>query len=75
MEVPGVEADDVMGTLGVMATKAGFKTVMSTGDKDMAHQPDEGIRNWDLGDEWQKFTGLPFLYAAWLVHENIDKQE
>ena len=34
--VPGVEADDVIGTLAVQATKAGLKTVISTGDKDMA---------------------------------------
>ncbi len=36
IEVKGVEADDVMGTLGVMASKAGFDTVISTGDKDLA---------------------------------------
>lgn len=36
MIVPGVEADDVIGTLAVQATKAGLNTVISTGDKDMA---------------------------------------
>jgi len=34
--VPGVEADDVIGTLAVQATKSGLNTVISTGDKDMA---------------------------------------
>jgi len=34
--VPGVEADDVIGTLAVQATAAGLNTVISTGDKDMA---------------------------------------
>ncbi|MEW8628058.1 MAG: DNA polymerase I [Candidatus Thiodiazotropha sp.] len=34
--VPGVEADDVIGTLAVQATEAGMETVISTGDKDMA---------------------------------------
>ncbi len=43
LEVPGVEADDVMGTLGVMATDAGFKTVMSTGDKDMAQLVNDDV--------------------------------
>jgi len=33
---PGVEADDVIGTLAVQATAAGLNTVISTGDKDMA---------------------------------------
>ncbi|MCW8900844.1 MAG: DNA polymerase I [Gammaproteobacteria bacterium] len=34
--VPGVEADDVIGTLSDQATAAGIDTVISTGDKDMA---------------------------------------
>lgn len=32
----GVEADDVIGTLAVMAEKAGMQVVISTGDKDLA---------------------------------------
>ncbi|MFK8010773.1 MAG: DNA polymerase I [Marinicellaceae bacterium] len=43
LEKTGVEADDVMGTLGVMATKAGFKTVISTGDKDLAQLVDDDV--------------------------------
>ncbi|MET0009484.1 MAG: 5'-3' exonuclease H3TH domain-containing protein, partial [Candidatus Thiodiazotropha sp. 6PLUC4] len=34
--VSGVEADDVIGTLASQATDEGVKTVISTGDKDMA---------------------------------------
>jgi len=34
--VPGVEADDVIGTLSVQATEKGYSTIISTGDKDMA---------------------------------------
>ena len=34
--VPGVEADDVIGTLSEQATRLGIDTVISTGDKDMA---------------------------------------
>ena len=34
--VPGVEADDVIGTLSEQAAEAGIDTVISTGDKDMA---------------------------------------
>jgi DNA polymerase I len=36
LQVPGVEADDVIGTLARQATAAGMKTLVSTGDKDMA---------------------------------------
>ena len=34
--IPGVEADDVIGTLATQAAAAGMVTVISTGDKDMA---------------------------------------
>ncbi len=34
--VDGVEADDVIGTLAKMAEQAGIRTIISTGDKDMA---------------------------------------
>src|SRR5260370_4911315 len=36
LRVPGVEADDVIGTLAKQAADAGFKVLISTGDKDMA---------------------------------------
>lgn len=41
--IDGVEADDVIGTLCVNATKGGFKTVVSTGDKDMAQLVNESV--------------------------------
>ncbi|MBU3616066.1 DNA polymerase I [Polynucleobacter sp. JS-Polo-80-F4] len=34
--VSGVEADDVIGTLSCQATQAGWETIISTGDKDLA---------------------------------------
>ncbi|SNX28021.1 DNA polymerase I [Polynucleobacter meluiroseus] len=34
--VSGVEADDVIGTLASQATEAGWETIISTGDKDLA---------------------------------------
>ena len=36
LRVPGVEADDVIGTLATRGADAGFKVLISTGDKDMA---------------------------------------
>jgi len=36
LRVPGVEADDVIGTLARQGADAGFKVLISTGDKDMA---------------------------------------
>jgi DNA polymerase-1 len=44
LQISGVEADDVIGTLATMARDAGFEVVISTGDKDMAQLVDEQIR-------------------------------
>ena len=41
--VPGVEADDVIGTLAVQAAQKGLDVVISTGDKDMAQLVNEKI--------------------------------
>lgn len=41
--IEGVEADDVIGTLAVAASKANQKALISTGDKDMAQLVDDNI--------------------------------
>lgn len=41
--VEGVEADDVIGTLAVQASRSGKNVLISTGDKDMAQLVDENI--------------------------------
>ena len=42
--VPGIEADDVIGTLATQAHQAKLLTVISTGDKDMAQLVSEHVR-------------------------------
>ncbi len=41
--VPGVEADDVIGTLAVMAAAQGIEVIVSSGDKDLSQLVDEHI--------------------------------
>ncbi|QGU33957.1 DNA polymerase I [Thermochromatium tepidum] len=41
--VPGVEADDVIGTLSTQAAALGLPTLISTGDKDLAQLVDEHV--------------------------------
>lgn len=28
---------------------------------------------YDMGEEWKSFTGLPFMYAAWVANKEIDQ--
>jgi DNA polymerase I len=43
LRIPGVEADDVIGTLARRAAQGGLRVVISTGDKDMAQLVDDRI--------------------------------
>src|SRR6478672_2890353 len=43
LEVPGVEADDVIGTLACEATRLGIRTVISSGDKDLTQLVDPHV--------------------------------
>jgi DNA polymerase-1 len=54
LEVPGVEADDVIGTLATRGLKEGYDVILITGDKDFmqlvtkqARDPQPGIIIWD----------------------------
>ena len=43
LEVPGIEADDAIGTLARVAAQAGVDVVVSTGDKDLAQLVNERV--------------------------------
>ncbi len=43
LSVPGIEADDAIGTLCKVAARAGYRVIVSTGDKDLAQLVDEQV--------------------------------
>ncbi len=43
LSVPGIEADDVIGTLARTAARQGIETIVSSGDKDMSQLVDEHV--------------------------------
>jgi chorismate dehydratase len=48
--------------------------VLMIGDHGLAADP--GTREpWDLGKEWVRWTGLPFVFAVWLVRPGFDATE
>jgi DNA polymerase-1 len=59
VSIEGVEADDVIGTLASLASNAGMRTVVSTGDKDMAQlvNPHVGLVN-TMSEEWLDEEGV-----------------
>jgi chorismate dehydratase len=35
----------------------------------------EGCRFWDLGEAWTEWTGLPFVYAVWVLRRELPRAE
>lgn len=54
LTVPGVEADDVIGTLAVQAEKAGMDVVLVSGDKDLLQLIGKQVRMFDPGKDESK---------------------
>ena len=75
LQVEGVEADDVIGTLARRAAENGMSTLVSTGDKDLAQLVDERVTlvntmsntTLDRAGVEEKFGVPPERIADWLA--------
>ncbi len=75
LQVAGVEADDVIGTLTRQATAKGLPVLIVSGDKDLAQLVDERVRMLDtmknvvtdVAGVEQKFGVPPALIVDWLA--------
>jgi len=43
------------------------------GDRTFGRKDDFAFA-YDMGEEWKKFTGLPFMYAAWVANKEISNE-
>jgi len=46
--------------------------IVLIGDRTFGRKEDYAFA-YDMGEEWKKFTGLPFMYAAWVANREIDQ--
>ncbi len=53
-----------------IADEADADGYLLIGDIALSHAP-PGLEILDLGEEWTDFTGLPFIYAFWLLREGV----
>ncbi|MDB5947616.1 MAG: polA, partial [Ramlibacter sp.] len=82
LHVPGVEADDVIGTLSCMATERGIHTVISSGDKDLSQLVNDHVmvidtmndRKRDVAGVEAEFGVPPSLMVDYqtLVGDSVD---
>lgn len=45
--------------------------VLLIGDRAMRVGKSDFTRSWDLGQEWSRWTGLPFVFAMWIARPGI----
>ncbi|MEJ5990236.1 DNA polymerase I [Ramlibacter sp. PS3R-8] len=65
LNVPGVEADDVIGTLACMGTQAGMVTIISSGDKDMSQLVNEHVTVIDtMNDRRRDMAGVEVEFGV-----------
>ena len=58
--------------IGASADRLAVDAVLLIGDRGI--QPPSGRfpRMWDLGEEWTRWTGLPFVFAMWVARADVD---
>lgn len=49
--------------------------ILLIGDPAMKFQAPPEIHVLDLGEEWKRQTGLPFVYALWVAREGVDLED
>lgn len=68
----GVEPRPISFPLGTATTEITADALLMIGDRAM-HPPMESfLAEWDLGAEWYRWTGLPFVFAMWVTREGVD---
>ena len=44
------------------------------GDRGMIEPSEELAFSWDLGEEWSRWTGLPFVFALWAARPHVEAE-
>lgn len=66
--LPGERRFEI-GPIGLAEGLANYDAMLRIGDKALFEEPPAGSHVYDLGEMWTAHTGLPFLFAAWVVRQ------
>jgi chorismate dehydratase len=61
--------------LGADISESEADAVLLIGDRGMAAVNGKFDFVWDLGERWNAWTGLPFVFALWIARPNLDHPE
>jgi chorismate dehydratase len=55
---------------GLDASRA--DAVLLIGDRAIQSSGSDAVETWDLGQKWFEWTGLPFVFAAWIARAGVE---
>lgn len=68
----GVSPEIELLPIGAGLADTSADAVLLIGDRAIGSQRGSFQLIWDLGDEWCRWTGLPFVFAVWAARPSID---
>ncbi|MCA8994522.1 MAG: menaquinone biosynthesis protein [Planctomycetaceae bacterium] len=68
----GVTPQLVPFPLGQGVSDSNADAILSIGDRAIQAPAEKFHTVWDLGEEWLRWTGLPFVFAMWVTRKDVD---
>ena len=68
----GVSPDIVTLPIGRGVSETSADGILLIGDRAIQPPPEAFQTTWDLGEEWLRWTGLPFVFAMWVGRAGTD---
>ncbi len=60
--------------IGASFTDCDTDAVLLIGDRAVYSPPGEFCEIWDLGDQWCRWTDLPFVFAMWVARQGVEQE-
>jgi chorismate dehydratase len=74
-ELAGVTPQRESLPIGSGVNQTDADAILLIGDRAMQKADGEFVEVWDLGNEWQGWTGLPFVFAMWVARPGVETAE
>jgi chorismate dehydratase len=71
-EVAGVRPATEPLPIGCGLEDTAADAVLLIGDRAILADQTDAVEVWDLGEKWSEWTGLPFVFAAWVARPDVD---
>jgi chorismate dehydratase len=68
----GVRPTTELLPLGFATADTSADAVLLIGDRAMKPPHERFVATWDLGEEWSRWTGLPFVFAMWAARRDCE---